>query len=208
MNAAAEELPATDFKRPIPSSRWKFAASLDCSPLRSASKPFATMPPGPATKCPIPIRNGRQPPRCRRRAATFTAGECATTPRNTTRRNGPGRLSRSIWPRFARLPWRSRLLGLSDVYNSVRPDAQRFDENIPVAKAIPVTREDKGEAPAAPDGQPQSAPATPAAVPVTDAQATPVGPEPEVRRAEAVKPLDTHFDAPAISAPTPEPINF
>ncbi len=102
------------------------------------------------------------------------------------------------------------LLGLSDVYNSVRPDAQRFDENIPVAKAIPVTHEDKADSPTAQpqQGQPQGAPATPAAVPVTDAQATPVSPEPEVRRAEAVKPLDTHFDAPAISAPTPEPINF
>jgi len=33
-------------------------------------------------------------------------------------------------------------------------------------------------------------------------------PEPEVRKAEAVKPLDSPFDAPAIQAPTPEPINF
>lgn len=103
------------------------------------------------------------------------------------------------------------LLGLSDVYNSVRPDAQRFDENIPVAKAIPVTHEDKAQdasAQAPQEGQTQGAPAVSAVQPVNDAQPTPVGPEPEVRRAEAVKPLDTHFDAPAISAPTPEPINF
>jgi membrane peptidoglycan carboxypeptidase len=92
------------------------------------------------------------------------------------------------------------LLGLNDVYNSVRPSALRF-EDIPVARAIPV-------------GQDEPAPETPAPVgedvaPEPDAVPAPVPEEErEVRKAEAVTPLDSPVDAPAIQAPTPEPINF
>lgn len=97
------------------------------------------------------------------------------------------------------------LLGLSDVYNSVRPNAQKFDESIPVARAIAVVHEepaaaDSLEAPA----DHEAGPMAPEAAAVPEA----VEPEPEVRRAEAVKPLDSPLDAPAIQAPTPEPIQF
>ncbi len=96
------------------------------------------------------------------------------------------------------------LMGLSDVYSSVKPAAQKFDEsNIPVARAIPVNAE----------------PATPAAVPAADGTAPVAQPagaedvialpaEPEVRRAEPVKPLDSGLDAPAIQAEPPPPLNF
>jgi hypothetical protein len=94
------------------------------------------------------------------------------------------------------------LLGLNDVYNSVRPAAARFDD-IQVQKAIPVNKTEDAPAPA-PDGE---AP-VPQAVPVAADQASAPVAEPEVRKAEAVTPLDSPVDAPAILAPTPEPINF
>jgi membrane carboxypeptidase/penicillin-binding protein len=90
------------------------------------------------------------------------------------------------------------VLGLNDVYGSVRPAAERFDDAIPVARAIPVNAADgqdtAGGAPLA-TGNDHTADARPAA-------------EPEVRKAEAVRPLDSPFDAPSIQAPTPEPITF
>lgn len=86
------------------------------------------------------------------------------------------------------------LLGLSDVYNSVRADAQRFHDGIPVAKAIAVEKEEGGEAS-------EEVPVAPA-VPVTE------GSEPEVRRAEPVTPLESPLDAPALQAKPPEPIDF
>ncbi len=98
------------------------------------------------------------------------------------------------------------LLGLNDVYNSVRPASQRTDDgNIPVFRAIPVTHDDSGTTPAqgaTPDNPdhaigPQAPQAVPAAVP-----------DSEIPRAEPVRPLDSQMDAPAIQAPTPEPINF
>lgn len=97
------------------------------------------------------------------------------------------------------------LIGLSDVYNSVRPDSQRFQDSIPVAKAIPVTSEESA---------PSAAPAeeTPAAPPAEESAPQPMATtpdgEPEVRRAESVTPLDTPLDKPAIQAQPPEPINF
>ncbi|GAB4169526.1 MAG: hypothetical protein Fur0032_08100 [Terrimicrobiaceae bacterium] len=96
------------------------------------------------------------------------------------------------------------LLGLTDVYGAVRPGSAGFDESIPVARAIAVN-----EAPAAqppltlPDDAPPVAPLT--------RDESPTGGEPDVRRAEAVTPLPNGtggFDAPAMAAPTPEPIRF
>lgn len=208
MNAAAEELPATDFHRPD---------TLKAVEICSVSGLLAT------PQCQQTMRNTAV---AGGNKMSYTYTEWATAAQVPTvacdihgggLRNYAKEYNQEEWPRATLAVdlatirpiamAEPTLLGLSDVYNSVRPDAQRFDENIPVAKAIPVTREDKGEAPAqAPqEGQPLNAPTV---EPVSDAQPTPVGPEPEVRRAEAVKPLDTHFDAPAISAPTPEPINF
>jgi membrane peptidoglycan carboxypeptidase len=94
------------------------------------------------------------------------------------------------------------LLGLNDVYNSVRPATVRFDE-VEVKKAIPVEQETEGRAPAPDDTAPVAAPAD---QPVAAASAPAA--EPEVRKAEAVTPLDSPVDVPAIQAPTPEPINF
>ena len=90
------------------------------------------------------------------------------------------------------------LLGLSDVYASVRPAGERFDDTIPVARAIPVNAADEPAADggtAEASGKDQAAVATPAT-------------EPEVRKAEAVRPLDSPLDMPSIQAPTPEPITF
>ena len=88
------------------------------------------------------------------------------------------------------------LLGLNDVYASVKPAGERSDEAIPVARAIPVNGSD-GAAVASADvpKQEQATAAAPAA-------------EPEVRKAEAVHPLDSPLDAPSIQAPTPAPITF
>lgn len=89
------------------------------------------------------------------------------------------------------------LLGLNDVYNAVKPAAQKLGEDdIPVARALPVNGEDPSN-PAAVPGTPTTLETTPAA-----------SVEPEVRKAEAVTPLDSPLDAPSIQAPTPEPINF
>ena len=90
------------------------------------------------------------------------------------------------------------LLGLGDVYASVRPAAERFDDTIPVARAIPVNAADAQDADGAAaetSGKDQAAETAPAG-------------EPEVRKAEAVRPLDSPLDMPSIQAPTPEPITF
>jgi len=86
------------------------------------------------------------------------------------------------------------LLGFNDVYQSVRPGGGRQDDsNIPVAKAIPVNPPET-EPPAAPET------AVPASAEVTEAPT----PEPEVRKAEAIQPLDS----PMIQLPAPPPMNF
>jgi membrane carboxypeptidase/penicillin-binding protein len=90
------------------------------------------------------------------------------------------------------------ILGLNDVYGSVRPAGQRFDDTIPVARAIPVN---------AADAQAASAAVQEAGEGSHTADARPAA-EPEVRKAEAVRPLDSPLDAPSIQAPTPEPITF
>jgi membrane carboxypeptidase/penicillin-binding protein len=88
------------------------------------------------------------------------------------------------------------LLGLNDVYASVRPAAERFDDAIPVARAIPVNAVDGSDAVA-----PEVSETDQAAVPAASG-------EPEVRKAEAVHPLDSPLDVSPIQAPTPEPITF
>ncbi len=100
------------------------------------------------------------------------------------------------------------LVGLSDVYNSVRPDSQRFQDSIPVAKAIPVVKDDlpAPNDPAVSDPTPDvpandGTPQVPVAVPAD-------GTEPEIRKAEPVTPLDTPLDSPAIKSLPPEPITF
>lgn len=89
------------------------------------------------------------------------------------------------------------LVGLNDVYHSVKPAALRMREDeIPVAKAEPVNQQVADAALAAGD--------TPKAQP---AEAPPVTSQ-EVRRAESVKPLDVPSDAAAIPIEAPEPIKF
>lgn len=99
------------------------------------------------------------------------------------------------------------LVGLSDVYNSIRPDSQKFQDSIPVAKAIPVVKDDLPAAndPAVSDPTPDAPPSDGTQIPV----AIPVdGSEPEIRKAEPVTPLDTPLDSPAIKSLPPEPITF
>ena len=90
------------------------------------------------------------------------------------------------------------VLGLNDVYGAVRPAGYPFEDAIPIARAIPVNAADVQEASHA------VAKASEAAHP-TDVRPSA---EPEVRKAEAVRPLDSPLDAPSIQAPTPEPITF
>jgi len=86
------------------------------------------------------------------------------------------------------------LLGFNDVYQSVRPGGGRQDDsNIPVAKAIPVNP---------PETEPPTAPDT--APPANPEVAEAPTPEPEVRKAEAIQPLDS----PMIQLPAPPPMNF
>ncbi len=88
------------------------------------------------------------------------------------------------------------LVGLNDVYNSVRPAALRMnEEDIPIAKAIPVDQQVAQAALAEGEAAQESA-----ALP-------PEGPR-EVRKAEAVKPLDLPLDTSAISLEPPPPIQF
>jgi hypothetical protein len=82
----------------------------------------------------------------------------------------------------------------------VKPAGQGFEDTIPVARAIPVNG-DGTDAPAATAGT------EPAAEGAHTADARSAG-APEVRKAEAVRPLDSPLDAPSIQAPTPEPITF
>jgi penicillin-binding protein 1A len=90
------------------------------------------------------------------------------------------------------------VLGLNDVYGAVRPAGYPFEDAIPIARAIPVNAADVQEA------------SHSVAKTSETAHPTDVGPsaEPEVRKAEAVRPLDSPLDAPSIQAPTPEPITF
>lgn len=86
------------------------------------------------------------------------------------------------------------LLGMNDAYQSVTPMIERSEDgSIPVAKAIPVNS--SGEAPQ----EGAKPPPAPSAAPT---------PEPEVRKAESVKPLDSPMDAPSIKLPPPPPVNF
>jgi len=91
------------------------------------------------------------------------------------------------------------LLGFNDVYQSVHPGMETLDDgSIPVAKAIPVGKEEK-DAQAADPSQP-----LPEALP--QAPAPPA--EPEVRKAESVSPLDSPLDQPAVALPPPPPMDF
>ena len=98
------------------------------------------------------------------------------------------------------------LLGLNDVYQSVSAMVeQSHDDSIPVAKAIAVNA--SGEAQQAvptPDGEKQEGAKQEGAKPPAPAPT----PEPEVRKAEIVRPLDTPLDAPAIKLPPPASANF
>ncbi|MEO8205712.1 MAG: transglycosylase domain-containing protein [Chthoniobacterales bacterium] len=87
------------------------------------------------------------------------------------------------------------LLGFDDIYNAVRPVMQQFDDsNIPVKKAIPINGgESSSDSSSDASVVPESAPKTI---------------EIEVRKAEAIKPLDTPMDAPSIQVKPPEPIKF
>jgi len=77
---------------------------------------------------------------------------------------------------------------------------QLDDGSIPVARAIPVTKDaPDGAAPEAGTPAATDAPAQVAAAPVE---------EPEVRKAESVAPLDSPLDRPVLQLPPPSPIDF
>jgi penicillin-binding protein 1A len=81
------------------------------------------------------------------------------------------------------------LVGFNDIYRSVRPGAEsENDEDIPVAKAVPVNT---------------PPPAAEGAVPVAPASG-----EVEIRRAEPVKSQTAPMEQPAIEAPPPAAIDF
>ncbi len=194
MNVAADELPAVKLPKPD---------SLKAVEICRRSGLLAT-------------------PRCAREAGTDEKGHGTFTEYGTAAqlpkircdihgggvRNYAREYDQEQWPRAAAAVDLSTirpvavvaptLLGLSDVYASVRPAADRFDDTIPVARAIPVNAadgQDAGGPPADASRKDQAAVAAPAV-------------EPEVRKAEAVRPLDSPLDMPSIQAPTPEPITF
>ncbi len=89
------------------------------------------------------------------------------------------------------------LVGLNDVYQSVRPAAMRMREDeIPVAKALPVDQQ-------VADAAMKDAEAATAVA----AEAVPEGPR-EVRKAEAVRPMDVSSSMPAIAIEPPKAIEF
>jgi len=98
------------------------------------------------------------------------------------------------------------LIGLTDVYGSVRPGFAATNGEVPIARAVAVNDVVEYQPPLT---MPETVP-LPAAPVVTEvaaptAQAAPM----EVRRAEAARPdAGTLLESPAISAPTPEPIRF
>ncbi len=193
MNVAADELPAVKLPRP---------ESLKATEICRRSGLLAT-------------------PRCAREAGTHEMGHGTFTEYATAAqlpkircdihgggvRNYAREYDQEQWPRAAAAVDLSMirpvavvaptLLGLGDVYASVRPATDRFDDTIPVARAIPVNAADGQEA--GPDAEKSKKDQSPIA-------ATAV--EPEVRKAEAVRPLDSPLDMPSIQAPTPEPITF
>lgn len=91
------------------------------------------------------------------------------------------------------------LLGLNDVYRSIRPGIQRTEEEIPVAKALPVG---DGDGFTSEDGIPRAEAVIPAGLPVA------IGTEPEVRKAEAAAPVDSGFESPSIEMEKPKPAQF
>jgi len=114
------------------------------------------------------------------------------------------------WPRAAATVDLSRirpiavsaptLLGLNDVYRSIRPGGSMSGDDIPVAKALPV-----GEVPAGgtDDSVPKAAAVDAAALPVA------LGTEPEVRKAAPAVPADSAgFESPAIPMAPPKPVQF
>lgn len=103
------------------------------------------------------------------------------------------------------------LLGLTDVYASVRVGGQGFDESVPVARAIAV---DGSPDVVTPDSPAPFVPGAlpPLTLPNEPASPTEIGRPGEdglpVRRAEAADPQLQRFEVPVLAAPTPPPIRF
>ncbi len=92
------------------------------------------------------------------------------------------------------------LVGLNDVYRSIRPAALRMTESeIPIQKAEPVNKQVAEAALIAGEAEVRKA------IPV--APSAPEGPQ-EVRKAEPVKPMDVPAEPPAVSLDAPPPIQF
>lgn len=224
MNVAAKELPAIKFPMPDTLKPVELCRS---SGLRATPRCVRT------AYDPATGREGEVP-------TTYTEFLTeAQTPQVACDVHGPGVRSyaksydEENWPRAQAAVDLSRvrpvavnsptLLGLTDVYGSVRPGSLDPDD-IPVARAVavnetaqtadPLTLPDTvpdaiplGENPhpgSAPEAIPTDPPA-PAPAPADAPDA--VGGEPEVRRAEAARPLDGPLDVPD-QAPTPPPIRF
>ena len=99
------------------------------------------------------------------------------------------------------------LLGLTDVYGSVRPGSKGATEDVPVARAVAVNQVQSIPPPLTiPTGTPfrpqNYIPAIPF-IPTADG-----GSEPEVRRAAPTEGGSSAIEAPAIPVPTPAPIEF
>lgn len=104
------------------------------------------------------------------------------------------------------------LLGLTDVYASIRPGGQGFDDSVPVAKAIAVDSPSDVITPDSPSPYVPGA-LPPLTLPNELASPTEIGRPGEdglpVRRAEAAEqPQLQRFEVPVLAAPTPPPIRF
>jgi membrane carboxypeptidase/penicillin-binding protein len=82
------------------------------------------------------------------------------------------------------------LIGLTDVYGSIRPGSGPIDDAIPVARAVAANT------------------SAPSPILLGDEPGDESSDEPEIRKAEPAGPADSLLEPPAVAAPTPEPIRF
>jgi hypothetical protein len=98
------------------------------------------------------------------------------------------------------------LVGLNDVYRSVKPAALRMQGEVPVAKAQRVD-EQVAEAVLNADGQPVTVKKAEIVTPTTPAPAVEPASQ-EVRKAEIAKPLDVPSGIEEVPLDAPPPIQF
>jgi membrane carboxypeptidase/penicillin-binding protein len=188
MNAAAKALPAENFRRPETLEEVEICRSSGL--LATPKCHITSYDPASGTHIQLPT----------------TYNEWATKdqiPKIACDVHGPGirsfvrQYEEEQWPRALDPVDVSRirpiavnsptLIGLTDVYGSIRPGSGPIDEAVPVARAVAANTSIPSPILAGNEAD--------------DAR-------PEIRKAEPARPADGLIEAPTIPAPTPEPIRF